>query len=68
MGEQVGGPRDGGMALAERDLGDRDGQLRRHLANLRERRKKAALIEVLLRHLRSQRRRSGEEHLVGDAA
>src|SRR6186713_1572693 len=52
MREQVGGPLDAGVALAERDFGDRHGQLRRHLADLRERRKEAPLIEVLLRHLR----------------
>ena len=33
-----------------------------------ERWKEAPLFEVLLRHLRGQRRRRGEEHLVGDAA
>ena len=31
--EQVGGPLDAGVALAEGDLGDRGGDLRRHLAN-----------------------------------
>ena len=51
----------------ERDLGDRDRELQRDVAHLRERRVEAALREIVRRHLRGERLRRGEEHLVGDA-
>ena len=56
-----------GEAVAVGHLGDRRGDVRRHLAHAVERRVEAALREVGLAGVLGERARGGHEHLVRDA-
>ena len=68
MREQVGGPLDAGVALAEATSATATASFVDTSRTCESGGIEAALIQVLLRHLRRQRRRCREEHLVGDPA